>query len=68
MPTVPVQGRQNQVVLQTFYLKNSRELDIKVQGYSKEEEISYNMSKFELYLKLDIDIPFFSHFRKSIGS
>ena len=30
-PTVVIRGRQNHSVLQTFYLKNSRELDIKVQ-------------------------------------
>ena len=47
-PTVLIRGRQNHIVHQTFYLKNIRELDIKVQGYFKEVEISYNMLKFEL--------------------
>ena len=47
MATVPIQGRQNHVVLQTFYLKNNRELDIKVLDYFKGEEISNNVSKFE---------------------
>ena len=46
--TVLIQGRQNHIVLQTFYLKNSRELDRQIPGFFKEEEISYNMSKFEL--------------------
>ena len=46
--TVLIQGRQNHIVLQTLYLKNSREFDRKVQGFFKEEEISYDMSKFEL--------------------
>ena len=30
IPTVPIWGRQNHVVLQTFYLKNGRKLYIKV--------------------------------------
>ena len=33
MPTVPIRGRQNHVVLQTFYLKNCWEWDIKVPSY-----------------------------------
>ena len=58
MPTVPVQGRQNQVVLQTFYLKNSREFDRKVQGFFTEEEISYDMSKFELPITFPAHIAY----------
>ena len=41
-------GQQNHILLKTFYIKNNRELDIKVQGPFKEERISYHMSKFEL--------------------
>ena len=44
--TVLIQERQNHVVLQTFYLKNGRELDRNIQSLFKVEEISYNMSKF----------------------
>ena len=46
MPTVPVRGRQNHVVLQTSYLRNGKELDKKLVNFFKEEEIAYNMSKF----------------------
>ena len=46
MPTVPVRGRQNHVVLQTSYLRNGKELDKKILNFFKEEEIAYNMSKF----------------------
>ena len=41
--TVLIWGRQNHVVLHTFYLKNGRESDIKIKGFFEEEEIS---SKF----------------------
>ena len=44
--TVPVRGRQNHVVLKTFYLRNGKELDKKILNFFKEEEIAYNMSKF----------------------
>ena len=46
MPTVPIRGRQNHVVLQTFYLRNGKELDRNILNFFKEEEIAYNMSKF----------------------
>ena len=46
MATVPIRGRLNHVVLQTFYLRNGKELDRNVLNFFKEEEISYNMSKF----------------------
>ena len=46
MPTVPVRGRQNHVVLQTSYLRNSKELDRNILNFFKEEEIAYNMLKF----------------------
>ena len=41
-----LRGRQNHVVLQTLYLKNRTESDIKIEGFFKEEEISYNVAKF----------------------
>ena len=44
--TALIRGRQNHVVLQTISLKNGRELDRNIQNLFKEEEISYNMSKF----------------------
>ena len=44
--TVPVRGRQNHVALQTSYLRNGKELDRNILIIFKEEEISYNMSKF----------------------
>jgi hypothetical protein len=46
MPTVPIRGRQNHVALQTSYLRNGKELDRMALNFFKEEEISYNMSKF----------------------
>ena len=46
MPTVPIRGRQNHVVLQTFYLRNGKELDRNTLNFFKEEKIAYNMSKF----------------------
>ena len=46
MPTVPIQGRQKHVVLQTSYLKNGKELDRNFLNFFKDEEIAYNMSKF----------------------
>ena len=42
--TVLIWGRQNHVVLQTFYLKNGRESDMKIEGFFEEEEISYNVA------------------------
>ena len=44
--TVPIRGRQNHVILQTSYLRNGKELDRMALNFFKEEEISYNMSKF----------------------
>ena len=41
-----LRGRQNHVVLQTLYLKNGKESDMKSEGFFKEEEISYNVAKF----------------------
>ena len=41
-----LRGRQNHVVLQTLYLKNRKESVMKIEGFFKEEEISYNVSKF----------------------
>ena len=41
-----LRGRQNHVVLQTFYLKNGKESDMKIKGFFDEEEISYNVAKF----------------------
>ena len=46
MPTVPIRGRQNHVVLKTSYLRNGKELDRNILNFFKEEEIAYNMSKF----------------------
>ena len=46
MPTVPIRGRQNHVVLQTSYLRNRKKLDSNNMNLFKEEEIAYNMSKF----------------------
>ena len=46
MPTVPIRGRQNHVVLQTLYLKNRKESDMKIEGFFEEEEISYIVAKF----------------------
>ena len=41
-----LRGLKNHALLQTFYLKNGRESDIKTQSFFTEEEISYYMSKF----------------------
>ena len=46
MPTVPIRGRQNHVVLQTSYLRNGKELDRNILNFFEEEKIAYNMSKF----------------------
>ena len=34
-----LRGRQNHVVLQTLYLKNRKESDMKIEGFFEEEEI-----------------------------
>ena len=39
MPTVPVRGRQNHVVLQTSYLRNGKELDKKIQTFLKRRKL-----------------------------
>ena len=44
--SVQLRGRQNHVVLQTFYLRNGKELDRNILNFFKEEEIAYNMLKF----------------------
>ena len=44
--SVQLRGLQNHVVLQTLYLTNRKESDIKIEGFFKEEEISYNVAKF----------------------
>ena len=44
--TVPIRGRQNHVILQTSYLRNGKKLDRNFLNFFKEDEISYNMSKF----------------------
>ena len=41
-----LRGRQNHVVLQTSYLRNSMELDRNILKFFKGEEIAYNMLKF----------------------
>ena len=44
--SVQLRGRQNHVVLQTLYLKNRKESDMKIEGFFEEEEISYIVAKF----------------------
>ena len=44
--TVLIRGRQNHVVLQTLYLKNRKESNMKIEGFFKDKEISYNVAKF----------------------
>ena len=41
-----LRGRQNRVVLQTLYLKNRKESDMKIKGFFEEEEISCIVAKF----------------------
>ena len=39
MPTVPVRGRKNHVVLQTSYLRNGKELDKNIQTFLKKRKL-----------------------------
>ena len=45
---VLIWGRQNHVALEALHLKNRTKSDIKIKGFLKAEEISYNISKYGL--------------------
>ena len=46
MPTVPIRGRQNHVVLQTSYLRNSKELDRNILTFLKRRKLPTTCSNF----------------------
>ena len=73
-----LRGRQNHVVLQTLYLKNRKESDMKIESFFEEEEISYNISKIWLstaifaarksFWSLTFTFWFLRNFENSLGT